>query len=504
MITTQLRRAAVYCRVSSPVQALRGYSLGEQRDLLPEDMRRRGFRVDDADVFVEVQTGTDDSRPEYNRMMALVLDGYYQAVMVVETSRLTRTESRAEEDRIIATLQANGCLLMTPNITFDASTLEGEWMLDMNNSNSRLERKRMKTRMQGGKLGKLKQGGYIGGNPPTGYQFEIDPETRKMRFGIDDAMADVVRYIFRLAADGISMRQIAALLNEAGYKSQRGNRFSTQAIRGILRNRHYIGHTVSRAKNITLDHSSYIDAIIDQDTFNQVQVMLAQRSMKTRAPNKKHPLSGLIRCQSCGHPMIANMHRRKNIYRCRDMTGKRMCTNKGSRMIPMSEAHKLVVSLLPHLFERLEIDAPRAGKAIAKINAGPKPSARTSLLKQQQKIIQAIRRHLIDQETSFSQFRAQRIAELETEHHEVTEKLAAAQGAKITVPELSGWQELTKAITPDDVDLLAILSENLFAEIRYKADGTGRNTRYRLTSIKTSWGLKYNVLARQSLSYKGF
>ena len=133
-----MKRSAVYVRVSTLHQAEKGYSREWQLDNLPKLARANGGICTENDIFDEVMSGSRDDRPEYNKLMALVMEGYYQEVWVVEKSRLSRTEDRSEEQRIVDALQKFGCVIRTPGTTFDASTVEGEFFNDIDSAVNRM------------------------------------------------------------------------------------------------------------------------------------------------------------------------------------------------------------------------------------------------------------------------------------------------------------------------------------------------------------------------------
>jgi DNA invertase Pin-like site-specific DNA recombinase len=80
-------------------------------------------------------------------------------------------------------------------------------------------------------------------NPP-------DPEHPRKVFVIDEAEAVVVRRVFSLFAEGVSLKKLAALLNEEGYAAPhdggRGNKIGRgwghTTIRAMLCNERYTGH----------------------------------------------------------------------------------------------------------------------------------------------------------------------------------------------------------------------------------------------------------------------
>ncbi|UCH11642.1 MAG: recombinase family protein [Fidelibacterota bacterium] len=76
------------------------------------------------------------------------------------------------------------------------------------------------------------------GVAPFGYYWDDD------QLMIDDEKVAWVRRIYRLRADGLSLRRIVRVLDESGVRTNRGNRFSPQAVLNILNNSFYQGAVV--------------------------------------------------------------------------------------------------------------------------------------------------------------------------------------------------------------------------------------------------------------------
>ena len=73
------------------------------------------------------------------------------------------------------------------------------------------------------------------GKAPFGYYWDGD------RIRIDPVKAMVVRRIYELRREGLSLGKIARYLERNDVRTNRGGRFSRQAISNILRNSYYRG-----------------------------------------------------------------------------------------------------------------------------------------------------------------------------------------------------------------------------------------------------------------------
>ena len=167
------------------------------------------------------------------------------------------------------------------------------------------------------------------------YGLMKDPENPKHRI-VDEEAAEVVRQIFRDYMAGLGSGRIAAKLREARidtptHRAMRLGRkpnvkppeipwdWNTNVVMDILQRREYLGHTVNfktqkksyKSKKITLnDPSEYVvfenthEAIIDQDTFDRVQQLLAAGKRRRNKSGRVSLFSGLAYCADCGSKMI--------------------------------------------------------------------------------------------------------------------------------------------------------------------------------------------------------
>ena len=161
---------------------------------------------------------------------------------------------------------------------------------------------------------------------------------------VDEEAAVVVRRIFHMTMDGYGPYQIAKALKEdkveipavhmakkdAGLWKGRVEEikdpygWGSSTVAGILKKREYLGHTVNfkTRKHFKDKKSHYVsednwtvfentqEAIIDQETFDNVQRI---RSNVRRYPDgwgEAHPLTGLMYCADCGSKMY--VHRVNN------------------------------------------------------------------------------------------------------------------------------------------------------------------------------------------------
>ncbi len=129
---------------------------------------------------------------------------------------------------------------------------------------------------------------------------------------------DIVREIFHRYNSGDSLISIASDLNSRGIRTHRGNPFENRTLQYILRNPVYIGklrwNPTGRTRrdfsneNIILSDAPHA-ALIDIDTWAVAQKRLDESSLRHRwhgrpSYDRKHWLSGIVRCSTCEATLI--------------------------------------------------------------------------------------------------------------------------------------------------------------------------------------------------------
>lgn len=232
-------RACVYARVSTEGQADDGYSIGEQESRCRKYIESQGWTY--------LQTYSDPgisgrtmNRPGLQALMADIKAGKVDAVVIYKLDRLSRKQ-RDTLTIIEDTLIANDVALVSLSETLDTSTPWGRAMIGILSSFNQMECETIRERTMMGKKAKAQTGGYVGGQPPTGYRV-VGGELE-----IDKKAAKLVREIYKMRyEDDMPYQTIADTLNDRGLRTNQGKKFGMSSIRSILSNREtYLGRGVA-------------------------------------------------------------------------------------------------------------------------------------------------------------------------------------------------------------------------------------------------------------------
>ena len=221
--------------------------------------------------------------------------------------------------------------------------------------------------------------GLYNGKMPLGYSKK--PNELPV---IVESEAFIVRMIFQMFTSGYDRNYITRYLNEQGYKTRSGKKFDSETVTYILENPFYIGKVrwnrrKSSGTSRLNDESEWIiadshhDPLVDDDTWNLVQVKLAESKKihsKYSHPvsNGRHWLSGMVKCSICGKTLTYKTgYNKDGINRCAGFqcAGYKLGLHRGSQFI--SET-KLTASVIESLMNVLSSEAEITYDLISAMN----------------------------------------------------------------------------------------------------------------------------------------
>lgn len=311
-------KIALYIRVSTQEQALEGHSIAAQEANGREFAERMGYEV--AKVYADegVSGKSTKHRAAFQQMMsdAKSEEKMFQIVVVWKLTRLAR--NMLDTLKTVDKLLKLDIGLYSISESFDITTSSGKLMLQLLGSFAEFERNQISENVSMAMMNlAATQHRYCGGRR-LGYVSGIDDNGRKQLI-VEPDEAKTVQLIFAKYLGGEGYRAIANHLNRHGYKTLKGNSFSTTAVKDILHNKIYGGYIEyaryqqwdskrRKGKNpnpilVKGEHQP----IIDEETYKTVQDRLA---LETKKPKWNHTgenvLTGLLRCPECGAPMAAS------------------------------------------------------------------------------------------------------------------------------------------------------------------------------------------------------
>lgn len=257
----------------------------------------------------EAETGTKDSRPEFQRLIADCRAGRIDLVLTKSISRFARNTVTLLET--VRELKALGVGVFFEEQNLHSLSGDGELMLTILASyaqeESRSVSENCKWRIRKDfKEGKLSNNIRVYGFDYKDGTFTVIPEE-----------AAVVRMIFADYLSGLGKNAIMKKLIKLGVPTKCGGRWAESTVGSILTNEKVVGDMCLQ-KGFIADHITkhwkpnngelakyYVEcsheAIIDRNTFNAVQAEIARRAEANRPRNRTFSeFSGMITCGRCG------------------------------------------------------------------------------------------------------------------------------------------------------------------------------------------------------------
>lgn len=411
---------AVYFRLSREDGNDESLSVTNQRkivlDFIEDNFSGEQYAVVDYYIDDGCSGTTEETRPEYQRMIEDIKAGKVNCVICKTLSRAFR--NYADQGHFLEEFApAYQCRFISVSNPFVDTFTSPECVqgLEIPINGLLNDRYAAKTSADIRRTfdTKRKRGEFIGAFAPYGYQ--KSPED-KNRLIIDEEAAQVVRDIYRwFVLDGMSKKGISKHLNAlkipnpAAYKKGKGLKFynpnaeksdglwTPKTVSDILQNQMYIGNMVQGKQRIVSykvhervappPEQWYIventhQPIIERELFQQAQA-LCKRNTRT-APKKKevYLFSGFVRCADCKK----TMHRKesKNIvyYSCRTFSDKGSCTGHSIRLDVLERA------VLVSIQKQIEL-VTSLSQIVEEINAAPKVNTQSkrlsAMLKQRKK-----------------------------------------------------------------------------------------------------------------------
>lgn len=398
---------AIYTRVSTEEQAVKPEgSLDNQAHRCCQHLLGKGFpkkMVDRVSIYREEGfSGKDTNRPELRRLLTDIRAGKVKLLVFTELSRI----SRSIKDFLTLSdfLEQNNVEFVSLRENFDTSTPHGRLIMVVLMALNQFERENTSLRTSLSMKDRAEKGLFNGGHVPLGY--DPDPD-RKGHLIIVDEEARIIREAFKLYLEKGSIPETARILKERGYKrksriSRRGKHHNGgplvwTTVQHILQNPTYLGlkEINRKRKNLPPDKVLVLpesdryrvvpakwEPIIDENTFNRVQVILAENRVRTASTispkDYVYVLQGIIRCGTCGNILEGASSHKQMYHYYRHPSGKKgqECGPSGwqaevveeaviNRLSTLSEDKELLEQIIQKANERIQDATPGKAKELS-------------------------------------------------------------------------------------------------------------------------------------------
>lgn len=334
---TKTFRVALYARLSVELKARPSESIANQLDIMREFIKGRPEFAEYHEYVDSAVSGTSFNRPSFNRMMDDVRDGKISCIIVKDMSRFGR--DYIEAGNYIETIfPFLGVRFISINDHFDTEAVFNQnksLEIALKNLVNDMYAKDISKRVAVSRRLDMERGKFTGSNAPYGYKVDSTDPLRK--YLVDEESAAVVRQIFELAAEGVTLREIAKALQNYRLalpgeylktgklyvdEGQEAKAWYAGTISNILRNQAYIGNMVqgkrrtrlseNEARHFTEEEDWIVventhEPIVDKELFDKVRKVLGQKVEESsfasergkNLPVKDDIFAGILFCGNC-------------------------------------------------------------------------------------------------------------------------------------------------------------------------------------------------------------
>ena len=355
LITTQKRRVAAYCRVSSE----KDEQLNSFENQVEEWTRR--LSNDPSIEFVGIYSDegisgtTDEKRYGFLRMLEDCKKGLIDKIYTKSISRFAR--NTADSINTARDLKAIGVEVYFDNDHISTFDPQGEIMFTIGSLMAQEESRHISDNVKWTFHKMFQEGIPMVSSNLLGYR--RDPNNKKNLIIVPEE-AEIVKEIYALYTSGVGPCQIARILTSKGYKTRSGkSKWHDSTIEGVLQNEKYCGDLIlqktvtpdflthKRVINDGIAHKYHIkdnhEPIIDRETWEKAQQIrrINKQRFQGMDPNTRkyvarYPFSGIVLCGDCGRTYkrrqwIQGYPEPRIVYQCNGFIsgeiGKR-CKNK--------------------------------------------------------------------------------------------------------------------------------------------------------------------------------
>ncbi|MCM1024792.1 MAG: recombinase family protein [Prevotella sp.] len=316
-----MKTAVIYARYSSDKQTEQSIE-GQLYDCY-NYAKQHGINVV-REYIDRAMTGKNDDRPAFREMIADSSLKQWDYVLVWKLDRFARNTMDSAVNR--QALRRNGVRLLSVMESFgeNASGEMMEHIIEAINEYYSADLREKTIRGMRQSALKAQSTGHI----PLGYK-SVDK-----KLVIDEDTRFIPETVFRMYAAGEKLTDIADLLNEKGYRTRTGKKFTVNSFYSMLNNEKYTG--VYKYDDIRIEGG--IPKLIDEKDFEKVRERLKinRKRAAKNAARADYILSGKLFCGYCGEPMSGLSGTARNgdkhyYYRCNGVQKKSGCAKRNEK-----------------------------------------------------------------------------------------------------------------------------------------------------------------------------
>lgn len=246
--------------------------------------------------------------PETQRMLKDIRSGRITGLVFSKLARLARNTKELLEFAEI--FRKEGADLISLAEQIDTSTPAGRLFFTIISAMAQWEREEISSRVAASIPIRAEMGKPLGGQASYGYKWE------NKTLVVDEKEAPIRKLVYTIFLDCHRVKTTAERLNDQGYRTRNGARFSATTVHRLLRDSTAKGIRVANYTKTMGEGRKWIlkpedewvkiscPSIVDEDLWKDCNIILDKQSEKPKKAGRKSEflLAGFIKC-GCGSPM---------------------------------------------------------------------------------------------------------------------------------------------------------------------------------------------------------
>lgn len=258
---------------------------------------------------------------ETKRMLDDIKSGYISGIIFSKLARLARNTKELLEFADIFKHENADLISLAESI--DTSSPAGRLFYTMIAAMAQWEREEIASRTIASIPIRAKMGKHIGGRPSLGYKWD------GKEWAIDEQFAPVRKLVYELFLKFKRKKTVARTLNEQGYRTRTGKKFTDSTILHLLRDptakgekrsnfTDNIGGKANGLKPVSEWVISRCPAIVSAELWNECNMLLDKMEKKREKPGRQPQflLAGFVKCAECGKKMYVYHKTKTPAYTC--------------------------------------------------------------------------------------------------------------------------------------------------------------------------------------------
>ncbi len=332
-------KAALYCRLSVDDGNFGGSVSIETQKVLLEQYCKDHSITDYTFYCDDGCSGTNFDREAFRQMYSDIQNGKINLVIVKDLSRFGR--NYVETGMYVREFTDNDIRFIAADDNYDSLVNGDDLLFPIKNVVNEMYARDVSKKTKAAKKAKARDGQFISSKAPFGYK--IDPDDRHHLI-VDEPAAQVVKRIFRLAAEGVGYNKMAKMFRAekvltpiAYFNLNNPDYFKTDywrkefdwhvtSIRAILDNEVYLGQLVyGKRRNKSIKSKEKVrtpkeewiiaenchEPIISQELWDTVHRILSSKHRPAKN-GEVQMFAGLLYCADCGHCLTYSQKQRKD------------------------------------------------------------------------------------------------------------------------------------------------------------------------------------------------